>query len=104
MKKEEKQKHVTETAILGEIQLTNEQLDVVRLLAPVAAVHRKCRMAHDRHTGEATYIFSKRTIEAVLHGRRRNSRILKEALDMAREKLRQVNSAMDEIETAIKKH
>ena len=46
-------------------------------------------------------IYSKRTIEAVLQGRRTNGQLLQLAIDAARKELELCNSVMNEIETLV---
>lgn len=89
MKKQEKKRIFKEIETLTKVSLNSEQLAVVRkLIAPSTEVFKNS-------------IYSKRTIEAVLQGRRTNGQLLQLAIDAARKELELCNSVMNEIETLV---
>jgi len=89
MKKQEKERIFKEIETLTKVSLNSEQLAVVRkLIAPSTEVFKNS-------------IYSKRTIEAVLQGRRTNGQLLQLAIDAARKELELCNSVMNEIETLV---
>ena len=89
MKKQEKERIFKEIETLTKVSLNSEQLAVVRKLIA-------------RSTGVFENSFhSKRTIEAILQGRRTNGIILQIAIDAARKELKLCNSVMNEIENLL---
>ena len=89
MKKQEKERIFKEIETLTKVSLNSEQLAVVRkLIAPSTEVFKNSR-------------YSKRTIEAILQGRRTNGQILQIAIDAARKELELCNSVMNEIENLL---
>lgn len=89
MKKQEKKRIFKEIETLTKVSLNSEQLAIVRkLIAPSTEVFKNS-------------IYSKRTIEAVLQGRRTNGQLLQLAIDAARKELELCNSVMNEIETLV---
>lgn len=89
MKKQEKERIFNEVETLTKVSLSSAQLAVVRkLIAPSTEVFKNS-------------IYSKRTIEAVLQGRRTNGQLLQCAIDAARKELELCNSVMNEIETLV---
>ena len=89
MKKQEKKRIFKEIETLTKVSLNSEQLAVVRkLIAPSTEVFKNS-------------IYSKRTIEAVLQGRRTNGQLLQLAIDAARKELELCNSVMNEIESLV---
>jgi hypothetical protein len=89
MKKQEKERIFKEVETLTKVSLSSAQLTVVRkLIAPSTEVFKNS-------------IYSKRTIEAVLQGRRTNGQLLQLAIDAARKELELCNSIMNEIETLV---
>ena len=89
MKKQEKERIFNEVETLTKVSLSSAQLAVVRkLIAPSTEVFKNS-------------IYSKRTIEAVLQGRRTNGQLLQLAIDAARKELELCNSVMNEIETLV---
>lgn len=89
MKKQEKEQIFNEVETLTRVSLSSAQLAVVRkLIAPSTEVFKNS-------------IYSKRTIEAVLQGRRTNGQLLQLAIDAARKELKLCNSVMNEIENLI---
>ena len=89
MKKQEKGRIFNEVETLTKVSLSSAQLAVVRkLIAPSTEVFKNS-------------IYSKRTIEAVLQGRRTNGQLLQCAIDAARKELELCNSVMNEIETLV---
>ena len=89
MKKQEKERIFKEIETLTKVSLNSEQLAIVRkLIAPSTEVFKNS-------------IYSKRTIEAVLQGRRTNGQLLQLAIDAARKELELCNSVMNEIETLV---
>lgn len=89
MKKQEKEQIFNEVETLTRVSLSLAQLAVVRkLIAPSTEVFKNS-------------IYSKRTIEAVLQGRRTNGQLLQLAIDAARKELKLCNSVMNEIENLI---
>lgn len=86
MKKQEKERIFNEVETLTRVSLSSAQLAVVRkLIAPSTEVFKNS-------------VYSKRTIEAVLQGRRTNGQLLQLAIDAARKELELCNSVMNEIE------
>jgi len=89
MKKQEKKRIFKEIETLTKVSLNSEQLAIVRkLIAPSTEVFKNS-------------IYSKRTIEAVLQGRRTNGQLLQLAIDAARKELELCNSVMNEIESLV---
>ena len=89
MKKQEKERIFKEIETLTKVSLNSEQLAIVRkLIAPSTEVFKNSR-------------YSKRTIEAVLQGRRTNGQLLQLAIDAARKELKLCNSVMNEIENLL---
>ena len=89
MKKQEKKQIFKEIETLTKVSLNSEQLAIVRkLIAPSTEVFKNSR-------------YSKRTIEAVLQGRRTNGQLLQLAIDAARKELKLCNSVMNEIENLL---
>lgn len=89
MTKAEKQRVLHENKILND-GLDSEQLAVIRkLIAP------STRLLN-------TSIYSKRTIEAILQGRRRDGETLREAIDLARGELKRCNEVMAGIEIKLR--
>ena len=89
MKKQEKERIFKEIETLTKVSLNSEQLAIVRkLIAPSTEVFKNS-------------IYSKRTIEAVLQGRRTNGQLLQLAIDAARKELELCNSVMNEIESLV---
>lgn len=89
MKKQEKERIFNEIETLTKVSLSSAQLAVVRkLIAPSTEVFKNS-------------IYSKRTIEAVLQGRRTNGQLLQLAIDAARKELELCNSVMNEIENLV---
>ena len=89
MKKQEKKQIFKEIETLTKVSLNSEQLAIVRkLIAPSTEVFKNSR-------------YSKRTIEAVLQGRRTNGQLLQLAIDAARKELELCNSVMNEIESLV---
>ncbi len=89
MKKQEKEQIFNEVETLTRVSLSSAQLAVVRkLIAPSTEVFKNS-------------IYSKRTIEAVLQGRRTNGQLLQLAIDAARKELKLCNSVMNEIENLV---
>lgn len=89
MTKAEKQRVLHENKILND-GLDSEQLAVIRkLIAP------STRLLN-------TSIYSKRTIEAILQGRRRDGETLREAIDLARGELKRCNEVMTGIEIKLR--
>ena len=89
MKKQEKKQIFKEIETLTKVSLNSEQLAIVRkLIAPSTEVFKNSR-------------YSKRTIEAILQGRRTNGQILQIAIDAARKELELCNSVMNEIENLL---
>lgn len=89
MKKQETERIFKEVETLTKVSLSSAQLAIVRkLIAPSTEVFKNS-------------IYSKRTIEAVLQGRRTNGQLLQLAIDAARKELKLCNSVMNEIETLI---
>lgn len=89
MKKQEKERIFNEVETLTRVSLSSAQLAVVRkLIAPSTEVFKNS-------------IYSKRTIEAVLQGRRTNGQLLQLAIDAARKELELCNSVMNEIENLV---
>lgn len=69
------------------LQLTDDQLNVIR------------KLIARRKDALPAVPYSKRTIEAVLHGRRTNPLILMAAIQEAKKELEAYNKTMQEIET-----
>lgn len=89
MKKQGKERIFNEVETLARVSLSSAQLAVVRkLIAPSTEVFKNS-------------IYSKRTIEAVLQGRRTNGQLLQLAIDAARKELELCNSVMNEIENLV---
>lgn len=89
MKKQETERIFKEVETLTKVSLSSAQLAIVRkLIAPSTEVFKNS-------------IYSKRTIEAVLQGRRTNGQLLQLAIDAARKELELCNSVMNEIETLV---
>lgn len=89
MKKQEKERIFNEVETLTRVSLSSAQLAVVRkLIAPSTEVFKNS-------------VYSKRTIEAVLQGRRTNGQLLQLAIDAARKELELCNSVMNEIENLV---
>jgi predicted transcriptional regulator len=89
MKKQEKERIFNEVETLTKVSLSSAQLAVIRkLIAPSTEVFKNS-------------IYSKRTIEAVLQGRRTNGQLLQLAIDTARKELELCNSVMNEIENIV---
>ena len=89
MKMQEKKRIFKEIETLTKVSLNSEQLAIVRkLIAPSTEVFKNS-------------IYSKRTIEAVLQGRRTNGQLLQLAIDAARKELELCNSVMNEIESLV---
>ena len=89
MTKGEKQRVLHENKILND-GLDSEQLAVIRkLIAP------STRLLN-------TSIYSKRTIEAILQGRRKDGETLRNAIDLARGELKRCNEIMAGIEIKLR--
>lgn len=89
MKKQETERIFKEVETLTKVSLSSAQLAIVRkLIAPSTEVFKNS-------------IYSKRTIEAVLQGRRTNGQLLQLAIDAARKELELCNSVMNEIENLL---
>lgn len=89
MTKGEKQKVLHENKILND-GLDDEQLAVIRkLIAP------STRLLN-------TSAYSKRTIEAILQGRRKDGETLRNAIDLARGELKRCNEIMAGIEIKLR--
>ncbi len=89
MKKQETERIFKEVETLTKVSLSSAQLAIVRkLIVPSTEVFKNS-------------IYSKRTIEAVLQGRRPNGQLLQLAIDAARKELELCNSVMNEIENLL---